>query len=80
MSEQIVSRVYKPNPDKCCEACIFGRGEHVEWCAAGGQGTEPFWAPRKFLVELKQSDLARYDVLAVDQANDTALIRRNSHP
>jgi len=23
---------YKPNPDMCCEACVFKRGEHSEWC------------------------------------------------
>lgn len=22
----------EPNPLMCCEACIFGRGEHAEWC------------------------------------------------
>ncbi len=26
------SNPYKPNPEKCCEACIFGSGEHVDWC------------------------------------------------
>lgn len=26
------SRPYKPNPQLCCEACAFGRGEHAEWC------------------------------------------------
>ena len=29
MSE-IKSRPY--NPDKCCEACCFGRGGHASWC------------------------------------------------
>jgi hypothetical protein len=29
---EIVSRRYQPNPDKCCEACVFGRGEHAAWC------------------------------------------------
>ncbi|MEN6537694.1 MAG: hypothetical protein ABFD89_28840 [Bryobacteraceae bacterium] len=28
----IVSRRYRPNPDKCCEACCFGQGEHADWC------------------------------------------------
>jgi|GEM_PF-2224506 len=31
-SDTIVSRVYKLNPDVCCERCVFGRGEHAEWC------------------------------------------------
>lgn len=26
------SRPYKPDPAKCCEACIFGRGEHSGFC------------------------------------------------
>ena len=29
MSE-ITSRPYRP--EQCCEACVFGRGEHAEWC------------------------------------------------
>jgi hypothetical protein len=33
MSE-ITSRVYQPNAAMCCEACVFGRGEHAEWCTA----------------------------------------------
>ena len=32
MSE-IKSRPY--NPDKCCEACCFGRGGHAPWCSFG---------------------------------------------
>lgn len=32
MSE-IVSRVYQPNPQQCCEACVFGTGDqHAPWC------------------------------------------------
>ena len=26
--------IYKPNPEKACEACCFGRGEHAAWCEA----------------------------------------------
>jgi len=26
------SRPYRPSPSLACEACCFGRGEHVEWC------------------------------------------------
>lgn len=26
------SNPYKPDPAMCCEACVFGRGEHAEWC------------------------------------------------
>ena len=26
------SRRYQPSADKCCERCVFGRGEHAEWC------------------------------------------------
>jgi len=32
------SRPYNPSPEKCCEACIFGTGEHAEWCKV------PAWA------------------------------------
>ena len=45
MSEQIVSRVYQPNAEKCCEACVFcaaehgGRYEHAEWCDSFGART-----------------------------------------
>lgn len=31
MSE-IVSRPYQPDPKQCCEACVWGRGPHAEWC------------------------------------------------
>lgn len=33
------SRPYQPDESQCCEACVFGRGEHAEWCflpLAGG--------------------------------------------
>ena len=26
------SRRYQPDPAQCCERCVFGRGEHAEWC------------------------------------------------
>ena len=29
----ITSRPYQPDSGKCCEACVFGRGEHAAWCA-----------------------------------------------
>jgi hypothetical protein len=32
------SNPYHPNPEQCCEACVFGAGEHAEWC---GLGIEP---------------------------------------
>ncbi len=28
------SNPYHPNPEKCCEACIFGSGEHAPFCPA----------------------------------------------
>jgi hypothetical protein len=31
----LVSRLYKPDPQKCCEGCVFGRGKHAEWCERG---------------------------------------------
>jgi hypothetical protein len=27
------SNPYSPNPQMCCEACIFGSGEHAWFCA-----------------------------------------------
>jgi len=26
------SNPYKPDPARCCEACVFGRGEHAAFC------------------------------------------------
>jgi len=26
------SRPFRPAPDKCCERCVFGRGDHAHWC------------------------------------------------
>jgi hypothetical protein len=28
----LVSRPYNPDPDHCCERCVFGTGQHAEWC------------------------------------------------
>lgn len=35
---------YRPNPDKCCEACVFGRGEHtgVDLCTFPDEWLESF--------------------------------------
>lgn len=30
MTADLMSRPYRPNPNLCCEACVFGRGEHAE--------------------------------------------------
>jgi hypothetical protein len=29
------SNPYRPNPEHCCEACVFGKGPHSVWCPAG---------------------------------------------
>ena len=29
------SNPYKPNPEQCCEACVFGAAKHAEWCQHG---------------------------------------------
>lgn len=34
MASDLQSRPYRPDPQQCCEACAFGRGEHAEWCEA----------------------------------------------
>jgi hypothetical protein len=31
MSE-LTSRPFQPNPEICCEACVFGRGQHSPAC------------------------------------------------
>lgn len=28
----LVSRIYRPAADKCCEACCFGNGTHAAFC------------------------------------------------
>jgi hypothetical protein len=35
MTAELISRPYEPNPEHCCEACVFGRGDHAEWCETG---------------------------------------------
>ena len=32
---EIRSRVYRPNPEQCCEKCVFNSGRHAAWCAKG---------------------------------------------
>lgn len=27
---------YSPNPAKCCQKCVFGKGEHEGWCPERG--------------------------------------------
>lgn len=27
------SNPYRPDPAQCCEACVFGSGEHAEFCS-----------------------------------------------
>lgn len=26
------SRPFRPNPQQCCEACVFGKGSHAAFC------------------------------------------------
>lgn len=28
----IHSNPYRPDPEQCCERCVFGTGEHADWC------------------------------------------------
>jgi hypothetical protein len=30
----ITSRPFRPDGEQCCEACVFGRGEHAASCEA----------------------------------------------
>jgi len=35
MPDTLQSRPYQPDPENgCCEACVFGSGEHAEYCEA----------------------------------------------
>lgn len=48
------SRPYRPNPEMACEKCVFGSGEHADWCpwledTRSHEGPEP--APFKPAVE-----------------------------
>lgn len=36
------SNPYRPSAAQCCEACVFGRGEHADWCLAGLSGFSPY--------------------------------------
>jgi hypothetical protein len=51
MSE-IISRPY--HPAQCCEACVFGRGEHADWCRA------PRWITRVELEEMSLGELIHH--------------------
>jgi hypothetical protein len=35
------SNPYKPNPKYACECCIFGTGEHADWCKSRLSALEP---------------------------------------
>ena len=39
--ENIRSRQYRPDPEKCCSACVFGEGEHADWCVVDLSGERP---------------------------------------
>lgn len=59
MSDLLQSRPFRPDASKCCEACIFGSGEHADWCAenlyankgfqaAWESGLLRYWTPDQF--------------------------------
>jgi hypothetical protein len=37
MNHDLVSRAYRPDSEKCCESCVFGKGEHANFCAKRNQ-------------------------------------------
>jgi len=53
------SNPYQPNPDQCCEACVFGTGEHAKWCAS-----HPVLTPQKLTQALQ-------DFTAMKTVSDT---------
>jgi len=73
MSE-IVSRVYQPNAAMCCEACVFGSGEHAEWCDT------PHWITDSTLVAMSDKDLARLQERFVVVEIDALTRRRFVEP
>ena len=32
MDAELASKPFRPSPALCCEGCVFGRGEHAEFC------------------------------------------------
>jgi len=57
MSE-IQSKVYQPNPRKCCEACAFGSGEHARFCVVYWRTAwerEREWLQRQTTRDLRES-------------------------
>lgn len=60
----LISRVYKPDPSKCCEACCFGARKHADWCRER-------WVTTQWLEETS----IPYEVLSVDPRLNAYLIR-----
>jgi hypothetical protein len=29
------SRPFRPDPQQCCDRCVFGGGQHADWCTVG---------------------------------------------
>lgn len=41
------SRVYRPDPEKCCERCAFDRGVHAKWCEVPARITAEWMAQER---------------------------------
>ena len=64
----LTSRPYNPDPERCCEACIFGRGAHAAW---------PHWVTRATLMALPLADFERLEILGADPERERFFVRRN---
>jgi len=54
------SNPYKPDPEKCCEACVFDRGEHAPYCRLNWKRV--FAETEREIREFQQATLATYGV------------------
>jgi hypothetical protein len=54
----IVSRPFHPDPEYCCEACVFGRGEHSDWCWRKSLAAQEHERVARAIEHVKQLDAA----------------------
>lgn len=70
----ITSRPFKPSPDKCCERCVFGRGEHADWCKRSHDVEALMDTPLKSCIETNTSAISRArEAMAADCPNDPGI-------
>lgn len=60
------SNPYQPNPDMCCERCIFGTGRHAEWCFLVTDEMIAVIGPPRGFVRVGRDSVLRCDVYQRD--------------